>query len=107
MIVGPAMPMPDDADVRRCLGAGHLLEEDRLVGVRRPAAAVLLGPREADVAGVVERTAPLAHLRPLEARRAAAVSLEPVGEVLLEPGAQLGPERGLLGRVAQIHLGRS
>ena len=107
MIVGPAMPMPDDADVRRRLGARHLLEEDRLVRVRRAAAAVLLGPREPDVARVVERAAPLAHLRPVEARRSAAVALEVVREVLLEPGAQLGPECGLLGRVAQVHRARS
>ncbi len=93
----------DDADVRRRLGAGHLLEEDRLVGIWRAAAAVLLGPREPDVSGVVERAAPLAHLGAVEARRAAAVALEPVGEVLLHPGTQLGPERGLGGCVAQIH----
>ena len=71
--------------------------------VRRAAAAVLLGPGQPDVAGVVERPAPRAHLRPVEARRAAAVALELAREVLLEPRAQLGPERGLLGRVAQIH----
>ncbi len=78
----------DDADVRRRLGSRHLLEEDRLVRVRRAAAAVLLGPREPDVAGVVERAAPLAHLGPVEASRSAAVALEVVREVLLEPGAQ-------------------
>jgi len=33
----------------------------------------------------------------------AAVALEALREVLVEPGAQLGPEGGLLGRVTQIH----
>ena len=97
----------DDADVRRRLGARELLEEDRLVRVRRAAAAVLLGPGEPDVAGVVERPAPGAHLGSVEAGRPTAVALEVVREVLLEPRAKLGPERGLLGRVAQIHRARS
>ena len=61
------------------------------------------GHVEADVAGVEERLAPGAHLRPVEPRCAAAMALELARQVLVEPRAQLRPERGLLGRVAEIH----
>src|SRR4029453_10675379 len=56
----PGHPDADDSDVRRRLRARLLLEEDRLMGVRRPAAAVLLRPGQADVSRLVERSAPLA-----------------------------------------------
>src|SRR5439155_17677652 len=48
----------DPADMCGRSGAGRLLEEDALVGVGRAAAAVLLGPGQADVAGVVQLPAP-------------------------------------------------
>ena len=49
---------PDAADVVRRTDSRGLLEEDALERVRRPAAAVLLRPGQADVAGVVQRAAP-------------------------------------------------
>src|SRR5215470_6834699 len=78
----PGHSDPDDPDVWGRLGARHLLQEDRLMGVRRAAAPVLLGPGETDVSRVVERPAPLAHLGSFEARRSAAMSLEVLGKVL-------------------------
>src|ERR1700704_6326453 len=60
---------PDHAEVRRSFGARELLEEDRLVAVRRAGAAVLLRPRQACVAGLAELVAPLA-VRVLEPARA-------------------------------------
>ena len=69
MIVGPAIPSPMTPMCARRLGARHLLEEDRLVGVRRAGAAVLLRPGQARVAGLVELPAPLAA-RLLEAAAA-------------------------------------
>ena len=58
--------------------AGELLQHDRLVAVRRALAAVLLGPGQARVARVVDLPAPLA----------AVVG----GQVVVEPGADLGAE---------------
>ena len=61
-----------DADVRRA-GPGRLLEEDQLLGRRRAAAAVLLRPVQARVAGVEQAAlpvgVPLAPLGPRVARR--------------------------------------
>ena len=64
----PGHAEPDHADVRRRLGARLLLEVDRLEARREPAAAVLLGPRDARPAALVERAAPCAHLGAVEAR---------------------------------------
>ena len=50
----------DHADVLGRLRSRELLEHDRLVAVRGALAAVLLGPGEADEAGVVQLPAPLA-----------------------------------------------
>src|SRR5207245_5722153 len=50
----------DHAHVLRSLGAGELLEHDRLVAVWSPLAAVLLRPGQAGVPGLVELAAPLA-----------------------------------------------
>ena len=62
-----------------------------------------LGPGQPRIAGVEERMAPGAHRRLVESGSATSVAPELVGKVRLEPLAQLGPERRLLGRVAQIH----
>jgi len=102
----PGHAEADHTDVWRCLCPRHLFEEDRLVRIGSAAAAVLLRPGETGVASVVECAAPGAHLGPVEASRAAAVPLELVGEVLLDPGAELAPESGFFGGVAQIHLCR-
>ena len=103
----PGHAETDDADVRRRLGAGHLLEEDRLVRVGRSAAAVLRRPGQPGVARLVQRAAPGAAGVAVEARRAAAEPAQLLREVLLDPGAKLGPEGRLLGGVPQIHRVRS
>ena len=93
----PGHPEADHAEVRGCFGARHLLEEDRLVAVRGGRAAVLLGPRQPGVAGLVQLAAPVA------AGLLEAAAPHFVREVGLDPRAQLGAERGLLRRVAEIH----
>src|SRR5207237_7918903 len=55
--------------------------------------AVLLRPRQTGVAGLVQLSAPLAVASPAGVAR----------QVLLQPGAKLGAERGLARRVAEIH----
>ena len=77
----PGHAEPDHAEVLRRLRARRLLEEDRLVAVRLAAAAVLLRPREPDVARLVERAAPVADRVVREARRATPVpaQLRPAG----------------------------
>ena len=93
-------PDPDHADVARRLGARDLLEEDRLVAVRRAAAAVLLRPRQPCVARLAELPAPLAIglLEP-----AAAAPPGRLRDVLRDEVAHLLPEPCLVGRVAEIH----
>ena len=103
----PGHAEADHADVRRRLCACHLLEEDRVVRVRRSAPAVLLRPGEPRVARIVQRAAPCAHRVAFEPSRSAAVALELLGKVLVDPGAELAPERSFLGGVPQIHLQRS
>ena len=78
-------PEPDHAEVGRRLGARFLLEVDRLEPRREPASAELLRPRDPDPAAVVERAAPRAHLRAVEAGRAAPVALQLLREVRVEP----------------------
>ena len=94
---------PDHADVRRRLGAGHLLVEDRLEAVRGARAAVLLRPRQPHIAGFGEHPAPLPAERIVEALSTAAAAALALGQVRFEPGAQVGPKGGFLGRVAKIH----
>ena len=93
----PGHAEPDHAEVGRRLGARHLLEEDRLVAVRSAGAAVLLRPGQACVAGLVQLPAPVA------AGLLEAAAADLVGEVRLDPRAQLRAEGGLLRRVAKIH----
>ena len=92
----------DHAEVRRCLGARRLLEEDRLVAVRRAGPAELLRPGETRVPGLAEQAAPLAVgvLEP-----ATAAPLRALGNVLRDELADFLPERGFLGRVAEVHRG--
>ena len=99
----PGHAEADHADVGRSLGGGELLVEDRLEGVRRAGAAVLLRPRQAGVARRVEQLAPLAHERIVEPLRAAAAAALVLGQVRVDPAAHLGAELRLLGCVPQIH----
>ena len=99
----PGHAEADHAEVRRRLGARLLLEVDRLEPGREAAPAVLLGPGDPDPAPVVERSAPGADLRPVEARLAAAVAAELVRQVRVEPRANLVAEARLLGRVTELH----
>ena len=99
----PGHPEADHADVRRPFGPRLLLEVDRLEAGRQAAPAVLLRPRDADPAAVVQRPAPRAHLGAVEARLAAAMAAKLVGQVGVEPGANLLAEARLLGRVAEVH----
>ena len=71
--------------------------------VGRAAAAVLLRPGEPRVAALVERAAPRADLGPFEPGRATAVAAQLVREVRVQPLAQPGAERCLVGRVAEVH----
>ena len=96
-------PEPDHADVRRRVGPGRLLVEDRLEAVRGSGTAVFLRPGQAGVAGVVEHPAPFAAERVVEALGAAPAAAPLLRQVRRDPGAQLGPEGGLLGGVAQVH----
>src|SRR5581483_603780 len=99
----PGHAEPDHADVRRRMGARHLLVEDRLEAVRRARAAVFLRPGQPGVASLVEHAAPLAPEGVVEPLRAAPAAAALLGQVRVEPAAQLGPEGSLLGRVAQVH----
>ena len=56
-----------------------------------------------DPAAGVQRPAPRAHLGAVEARLAAAMAAELVGQVGVEPRANLLAEARLLGRVAEVH----
>ena len=87
----------------RSLGRRHLLVEDRLEAGRRAGAAVLLRPGQAGVAALEEEAAPLAAERVAVALLAAAPAAPLLGQVRVEPRAQLGPEGGLVRRIAKIH----
>ena len=86
--------------MRGRLRARELLEEDRLVAVRRARASVLARPRQAGVAGLAELAAPLAVrvLEPASAARARALR-----EVARDEAAHLLPEGRLIGGVAEVH----
>ena len=75
-------------DQQRRLGARHFLLEDDLLDQGRAATAVLLRPRHAAPAGVIQPALPAFPVgNPLvDALRLGA------GRVVLEPGAQLGAE---------------
>ena len=100
----PGHAESDHADVRRRARQRRLLEVDRLEAVRRAGAAVLLRPRQAGVARVVERAAPVAVERVVEPLRAAAPAAPLLREIRVEPGAQLRAEGGFLGSVAEVHV---
>jgi len=74
--------------VRRRLGAGELLERDRLVAVGRALAAVLLRPGQPGVAGVEDLPRPLAGIAG--------------GQVRLEPGTNARAELGFVWGVAKV-----
>ena len=99
----PGHPEADDADVRGRLRARHLLVEDRLEAVGRAGAAVLLRPGQPGVAGLVQLAAPLAAEVVAEALLAAAPAAPLLGQVGVEPGAQLGAKGCLLRGVPQVH----
>ena len=99
----PRHAEPDHADVCGRLGARHLLVEDRLEAVGRAAAAVVRRPGQAGVAGLVKLAAPLAAESVAVAVGAASPAPSLVGQVRVEPAAQLGAKGGFLRRVAEIH----
>src|SRR5690606_22406659 len=79
------------------------LEEDRLVHRRQPTAPVLLRPREAGPAALVQGALPLlGALVLLGLRRRRGVGQRPEG--LVEPARGLRTERGLLGGVTEVHV---
>src|SRR5215475_2519763 len=87
MRVGPSMEIPP-----RLTGWG--------------ASAVLRGPVEADVAGLVEGALPLAqpvHLVAIGARGGEGAAAEVRGHVLFEPSPRFGPEPLLLGGEVEVH----
>src|SRR5205807_2894394 len=88
----PGHPEPDDADVGGSLRARHLLVEDGLEAVRGAGAAVLLGPGQPGIPGLVQLAAPFAPERVAEALLAPAPSAPLLGEICVQPCAQLGPE---------------
>ena len=91
----------EEVGAQRRLGPGELLGQDDVLHGRQALAAVLLGPRGADPAAVVELRRPLLVERLLLLGRQLEALVEPaVGEVLLEPGPDLGAELLGLGRVA-------
>src|SRR5437588_740743 len=99
----PGHPEPDHADVGGRLRARHLLVEDRLEAVGRAGAAVIRRPGQARVAGLVKLAAPLAAESVAVAIGAASPAPSLVGQVRVEPVAQLGAKGGFLRRVAEIH----
>src|SRR5207244_11440638 len=102
---------PGDAHVEhiqegRRLRERHLLMENELLHEREAAAAVLLWPREADEARVVELALPLSEeLVGLQARDLGAPEMLPlVGDVFFEPGADGLAERLLLRSQREVHF---
>src|SRR5262249_51927958 len=90
----------------RRLRPRHLLVEDDLFHDGDAAAAVLRGPVEADVAGLVKGALPLTqpvHLVAIGAGGGEGTAAEVSGYVLGEPGARLGPEPLLLGGEVEVH----
>src|SRR5215510_8360937 len=90
----------------RRLRPRHLLVEDDLFHDGDAAAAVLRGPVEADVAGLVKGALPLAqpvHLVAIGAGGGESTAAEVSGYVLGEPGARLGPKPLLLGGEVEVH----
>jgi len=92
------------------LGARHFLEEDDLLGERGAAAAELLRPVHADVAGLPHRLLPgaqppdLVDVRP---RRRERLPPQVVRHVALEPRPNLLPKRLLLLAELEIHSSTS
>src|SRR5690606_26762905 len=86
--------------------ARHLLLEHHLLDRRGAPAAVLLGPRHARPAAVMELAGPRPRRLEVVAAALVAATRGPavvVGQVGLEPGPELGPERLRLGRVLEVH----
>ena len=104
MRVGPGVQQADEvhADVGGP-GALGLLEEDEVLGGRGTAAAVLLGPVDARVAGVEQHALPagVPHAAGLPV---VAVGLGPeLGSTSPSQARQLGAELLLVGRVPEVH----
>src|SRR5712691_2418239 len=97
-----AHPEADDVDRLRRVGQDHLVVEDQLVHEGAAAAAVLLGPGDADVAGVVELLLPRAAAFDEGLHVAGAVRVGVARGVGLQPGPDLVAEF-LLG-VAELEV---
>src|SRR5579862_1128931 len=85
-----------------------LLIEDHLLDKARATPAILLGPRDADPAGGIHFLLPVdALLERLAVGRDARIrrvfDLEIVGQVGVEPGAELAAKRGMFRGVGEIH----
>jgi len=102
-----------DVEDGRRLGERDLFVEDHLLHEGEAAPAVLLGPGDADEAGLVHLALPLPQevvdLGPGHVGADAHPIAPVLGQVLLEPGADLVPEGRLFGGQLEIHtpsLGR-
>src|ERR1700730_6061754 len=91
---------PDDVDRIRRLGQDHLVVDDELLHETGAAAPVLLGPGDADIAGVVELFLPGAAVLDKTLLAFARVHGRLVG---LEPAANLVAESLLLRAELEIH----
>jgi hypothetical protein len=91
----------------RRLGQGHLLLKDHLLHEREAAAAGLLGPGQADEAGLVHLALPLPEkvvgLFAGNVRRGLHLARPVLREILRQPRAHLVPEGLLLGGQREVH----
>ena len=106
--VGPSSSSPRWLTRAGALDAGVLLVEDHLLPQAQPAAAVLRRPADAGPAVLGEVPVPgqplLDRLVVLAGAAEALERGEVAGQVLLQPAADLGAERLVLGGVAQVHV---
>ena len=94
---------PDAADVVRRADPWRSPRGTRPAACTAPAAAVLLGPGQPDVTGVVERPAPLPAVGLVRSDRRSGAGGPVVGQRVAQPGAQLGAKCGLIGGVPEVH----
>ncbi len=103
MIVGPAIPIPITPTCGGASARDLLLVRDRLVARGESSTAVRHGPGQTREPRLVQSSAPLPTRLEVRGRDAVRVAAELIGQVLLEPVAKLGAERGLVRDVAEVH----
>src|SRR5439155_13710714 len=99
----PEHPDADHVEDPRHAGAADLLVDRHLLDRPQALAAELLRPGDAGQAGLCELALPLAPRLDVGVLVAGRRARRRLGFVLLEPGPDLGPERGLLWRVVEVH----